>query len=158
MAEQPQPKQRPGWNLDGRSRFAATIAFAFCAFHPHVFRMNLLPFGKLAEYKPRHFVPEGIDLGNWENIAPLFDQLDNRAAACKSVPEFERWLLDWGEFSAALDQESSCRYIAMTCHTDNEQAKSAYLHFVEKVEPELKPRQFKLSQLFVAHPLRTELD
>src|SRR5437868_15527836 len=97
--------------------------------------MNLLPFGKLAEYKPRKFVPVGTDLGNWEAIAPLFDELQARAGQCKSGGEFERWLLDWSELSAALDQESSCRYIAMTCHTDNEEAKRAYLHFVENVDP-----------------------
>jgi len=119
--------------------------------------MNLLPFGKLTEYKPRHFVPAGIDLGNWEAIAPLFDRLDERAPECKSLAEFERWILDWSELSAALDQESACRYIAMTCHTDDEQAKRDYLHFIEKVDPELKPRQFKLAQLFVSHPLRSEL-
>src|SRR5712671_95862 len=115
--------------------------------------MNLLPFGKLAEYKPRKFVPSGSDLGNGEAIAPLFDQLESRARQARAITDFERWLVDWSELSAALDQESSCRYIAMTCHTDNEQAKNAYLHFVEKVEPELKPRQFKLAQMFVSHSL-----
>src|ERR1043165_8582497 len=119
--------------------------------------MNLLPFGKLDPYRPRRFVPADADLGNWENIAPFFEQLEARASKCKTVGEFEQWLLDWGELSASLDQESSCRYIAMTCHTDNEQAKAAYLHYVEKVDPELKPRQFKLAQLYVQHPLRSKL-
>lgn len=119
--------------------------------------MNLLPFGKLTEYRPRRFVPADLDLGNWDAIAPLFDQLEQRAGHCKGVADFERWLLDWSEVSAALDQESSFRHIAMTCHTDNEQAKAAYLHFVEKVDPQLKPRQFKLSQLFVSHPFRSRL-
>ena len=36
-----------------------------------------------------------------------------------SAAELERWLLDWSELSAALDEESSRRYIAMTCHTNN---------------------------------------
>src|SRR5882724_4971538 len=119
--------------------------------------MNLLPFGKLTEYKPRKFVPSGTDLGNWEAIAPLFERLESRASQCKSAAEFERWLLDWSELSAALDQESSCRYIAMTCHTDNEDAKRAYLHFVENVEPQIKPRQFKLAQTYVEHRLRSQL-
>ena len=41
--------------------------------------MNLLPFGKLPAYKPRKFVPPTIDLGDWPQIAPLFDQLEKRA-------------------------------------------------------------------------------
>jgi oligoendopeptidase F len=119
--------------------------------------MNLLPFGKLAAHKPRKFVPQKIDLGDWPQIAPLFGQLENRAQQIKSAAELEKWLLDWSELNAALDEESSRRYIAMTCHTDNADAEKAYLYFVENVEPQLKPRQFALEQIYVAHLLREKL-
>jgi len=119
--------------------------------------MELLPFGVLPPYRPRKFLPQQFDLGDWKQIAPLFDQLETCYQELKSQAELERWLLDWSELSAALDEESSRRYIAMTCHTDNAEAEQAYLHFVEKIDPELKPRQFKLSQLYVAHPLREKL-
>jgi len=119
--------------------------------------MNLLPFGKLPPHKPRTFVPEKIDLGDWPQIAPLFDQLEKRAPQIKSTSELEKWLLGWSELNAALDEESSRRYIAMTCHTDNADAEKAYLHFVENVEPELKPRQFALEKIYAAHPLRGKL-
>ena len=119
--------------------------------------MNLLPFGKLTAYRPRTFVPQTVDLGDWLQIAPLFDQLENRAAPCQTAADLEHWLLDWSELNAALDEESSRRYIAMTCHTDSPEAEKAYLHFVEHVEPELKPRQFALEKLYVAHPLRGQL-
>jgi oligoendopeptidase F len=119
--------------------------------------MNLLPFGKLPPAKPRSFVPPAINLGDWPQIAPLFDQLEVRAAQATSAVAFEKWLLDWSELSAALDEEASRRNIAMTCHTDSAEAEKAYLHFVENVEPQLKPRQFALEQLYVAHPCRVEL-
>jgi oligoendopeptidase F len=119
--------------------------------------MNLLPFGKLPPHKPRTFVPQKIDLGDWPQIAPLFGRLENRAPQIKTAAELEKWLLDWSELNAALDEESSRRYIAMTCHTDNADAEKAYLHFVEHVEPQLKPRQFALEQIYVAHPLREKL-
>ena len=119
--------------------------------------MDLLPFANLPAHKPRRFVPLRIDLGDWEQIAPLFEQLETRAAACADAASLESWLLDWSELSAALDEESSKRYIAMTCHTDNAEAESAYLHFVEKVEPQIKPRQFKLAQVHVNHPVREKL-
>src|SRR5260370_40400752 len=45
----------------------------------------------------------------------------------------------------------------MTCHTDNAQAQKAYLHFIEQIEPRLKPRQFKLAQLYLAQPFRSQL-
>jgi oligoendopeptidase F len=119
--------------------------------------MNLLPFGILPPAKPRSFVPSEIDLGEWPQIAPLFDQLEARMAQAKSVADLEKWLLDWSELSAALDEEASRRNIAMTCHTDNAEAEKAYLYFVEHVEPQLKPRQFALEQLYVAHPQRKNL-
>jgi oligoendopeptidase F len=119
--------------------------------------MNLLPFGKPPAYRPRTFVPQTVDLGDWPQIAPLFDQLENRSAHCKTAADLERWLLDWSELNAALDEESSRRYIAMTCHTDSPDAEKAYLHFVEHVEPQLKPRQFALEKIYVAHPLRNQL-
>jgi oligoendopeptidase F len=111
--------------------------------------MNLLPFDALPAHKPRRFVPEQIDLGDWAQLAPLFDKLQTRASECKSIAELESWVLDWGELSAAVDEESSKRYIAMTCHTDNAQAEKAYLHFVEKIDPELKPRQFELEKIYI---------
>lgn len=119
--------------------------------------MNLLPFGKLTAAKPRSFVPENSDLGDWPQIAPLFDELEARAAKAETSADLECWLLDWSELNAALDEEASRRYIAMTCHTDNAEAEKAYLHFVENVEPELKPRQFALEKIYAGHSCRPEL-
>ena len=119
--------------------------------------MNLLPFGKLPPAKPRSFVPTEIDLGDWPQIAPLFDKLEANIAQAKSVADLEKWILDWSELSAALDEEGSRRNIAMTCHTDSAEAEKAFLHFVENVEPQLKPRQFALEKLYVAHPQRKQL-
>ena len=116
-----------------------------------------LPFATLPVHKPRSFLPAQIDLGDWSKIAPFFDQLEKQAAECKSVADLEKWLLDWSELSAALDEESARRYIGMTCHTDDPGAELAYLHFVEKIEPELKPRQFRLAHVYVEHPLRKQL-
>lgn len=119
--------------------------------------MTLLPFGTPAPYKPRRFAPAELNLGDWEAIAPLFDRLETRAGECAAVADLEQWLLDVGELYAALDQESSCRYIAMTCHTDNAEAEKAYLQFVEQIEPKLKPRQFALAKVFLGHALRGQL-
>ena len=119
--------------------------------------MNLLPFGQLPPHRPRRFVPVEADLSDWTQIAPLFDTLEARAPQCTAVATLERWLLDWGELNAALEEEYSRRYIAMTCHTDSPEAEKAYLHVVEQIEPQLKPRQFKLEQLFASHPLCAQL-
>lgn len=119
--------------------------------------MSLLPFQNLPIHTPRTFVPQDANLGNWAEIKPLFDLLEQRIGRVTTGEELERWLLDWSELSAALDEESSKRYIAMTCHTDNPEAEKAYLEFVEKIEPSLKPHQFKLEQLYLANPARQHL-
>ncbi len=119
--------------------------------------MSLLPFGALPAHKPRRFVPAQVDFGDWSQVEPLFARLENQIGKCQSASELEQWLQDWGELSAALDEEASRRHIAMTCHTDNADAEKAFLHFVEHVEPQLKPRQFQLEKLFIAHPQRSKL-
>jgi oligoendopeptidase F len=130
-------------------------------FHPLAFHylpwMNLLPFDALPPHRPRRFVPQQVDFGDWTQIEPLFEQLEARIAERHSPAELEQWLMDWSELSAALDEESSRRYIAMSCHTDNTEAEKAYLDFVENIEPKLKPRQFQLEKLFIAHPQRRQL-
>ena len=119
--------------------------------------MSSLPFNELPAYKPRRFVPAQINLGDWEQIAPLLVRLEDAAPKCATLGAFEQWLLDAGELSAALDEESSRRYITMTCHTDDPAAEKSYLDFVENIEPELKPKQFQLAQLYLQHPLRPAL-
>jgi len=119
--------------------------------------MDLLPFQSLPAYRPRRFMPQNVDLGVWDQVAPLFDRLEAEAAQCTTPKQLEGWLLNWSEAGAALDEEASKRYIAMTCHTDHPEAEKAYLHFVENIEPCLKPRQFKLAQLYVQHPARRQL-
>lgn len=119
--------------------------------------MNLLPFGELKPYKARAFVPAEVNWSDWKQIEPLFDALEKRAAECKTAQDFERWLLDGSELMAALDEEGSRRYIAMTCHTEDPEAEKAYLHFVENIDPQIKPRNFKLSEIYLKHPLRKQL-
>jgi oligoendopeptidase F len=119
--------------------------------------MNPLPFNSLPAHKPRRFVPNDINLGDWEQIAPLFDKLRSRAGACATAADLEYWLFDWSELTSALDEESTKRYIAMTCHTEDPEAEKAYLHFIEKIEPQLKPSQFELAKIYVAHAAREKL-
>jgi oligoendopeptidase F len=116
--------------------------------------MNLLPFDKLPAYAPRRFVPNDTDLGDWTQIAPLFDQLETWAPQCRTAAEFEAWILHGGELTAALNEEAAKRYIAMTCHTDNADAEKAYLHFIEQIEPQIKPRQFALEKLYLDQAVR----
>jgi oligoendopeptidase F len=88
----------------------------------------------------------------------LFDRLDEDLSAVTTAAGLAAWLLAWGELSAALDEESARRYVAMTCQTDDLEAERAYLHFVEQIEPRTKPRQFDLERRYLAHPAYPGLD
>ena len=119
--------------------------------------MELLPFGDLPAYKPRNFVPADFKVSGWDVIEPLFDQLENDLESCESSASLEAWLLKVSEVGAILDEDGSRRYIAMTCHTSSDEAKGAYLDFVENIEPHLKERFFQLAKKFVSHPQRENL-
>jgi oligoendopeptidase F len=119
--------------------------------------MSLLPFGKLPAFRERTFVPVDVDLGDWSAVAPLYDRLESELAGCRTAAELEAWIVRSGELGAALDEEGSRRYIAMTCHTDDADTEKAYLEFVEKIEPEIKSLQFRLAKAYVEHPLRDRL-
>ena len=76
--------------------------------------MSLLPFHDLPPGKPRRFVPAQVDLGDWTQLAPLFDRLEIAGSQASTVASLEQWLVDWSELGAAMDEESCRRYIAMT--------------------------------------------
>src|SRR5688572_8938018 len=120
--------------------------------------MSSLPFGELPRFQPRRFLPAAkLNVGDWLKIAPFFDYLEFRAPQCATAADLEAWLSDWSELGTALGEESSRRYIAMSCHTDDPQARQSYLDFVEQVLPQVETRQFRLAKLFRSHPLRPAL-
>lgn len=96
---------------------------------------------------PRAFVPAKIDLGEWTQIEPLFDELERRPIDTKEA--LEHWLLDWSELSAVLQEEHNVRSIRMTCQTDDPERERAFFHFVEKIEPKLKESYHRLHVRYV---------
>ncbi len=103
----------------------------------------------------RRFVPPGADMGDWAQLEPIFDALDARPIDTPN--QLEQWLLDQSDLAACLAEESSKRYVAMTCHTDDSQVEAAYLHFVEEISPRCKPRWHRLRVRYVNAPARAGL-
>lgn len=102
------------------------------------------------------FVPADLDASSWENLRPLYQALLERELRCETC--LERLVLDRSELDAAAREAFVNLYIAMTCHTDDEAAKKAYLDYVEHVEPELKKAGFELDRAVVSSPHRGGLD
>ena len=111
-----------------------------------------LMFEKISIYTPRQFVPANINLGNWKELNPLFKKLEEQLDTSSTAENLEQVILNWEELSAAIAEEGSKRYIAMTCQTEDKDAEKAYLEFVEKIEPEEKECNFLLSEKLTKHP------
>jgi oligoendopeptidase F len=104
---------------------------------------------------PRRFVPTGADMGRWEDLDPLFRQLlDARPA---SPAALERWLEDASELMAAIDEERTRRYVAMTCQTDDAERERAFLTYIEEIMPKVKPLADRLDQAYLNSPHRAAL-
>ena len=110
---------------------------------------------RLPREYPRRFVPDDADLGDWSQIEPLFDALDERPIDTRD--QLEGWLADWSELMACIHEEGSVRHIRMTIDTNNEDFENAYLHFISEIQPKLKPRQHALQERYVRSPAREEL-
>jgi len=104
---------------------------------------------------PRRFVPAGADAGDWAQIEPLFQRLLDQVP--DSPAALERWLEDVSELKAALGEERTRRYVAMTCQTDDPERERAYLDFVEHIIPKLKPMAHALDEAYLRSPHRRML-
>ena len=103
----------------------------------------------------RTFVPQDMDISDFSRIEPLYKALLGRPV---DTPEqLDKWLRDVSELSAAIDEYGSRRYIDKSCHTDDAAIEKAYLHFVENVEPQIKPLHFALQRKFMQSPARPKL-
>ncbi|MFM1873918.1 MAG: hypothetical protein RL398_3340 [Planctomycetota bacterium] len=102
------------------------------------------------------FVPTGLDAGVVEQLEPLFDDLLTRQVP--DGPTLERWLVDESELFAKVHAEVARRYVRMTCHTDDESAKQAFLHMEQEVMPRVKVLADRLDKKFLACPALHQLD
>ncbi len=102
------------------------------------------------------YVPEGLDGSRWDLLEPLYQGLIRRDLHCRNC--LEQLILDRSELDACAGEAASNLYINMTCHTDDEKARQAYLAFVEQVQPKLKEAAFELDRKIVSSPFAADLD
>ena len=85
----------------------------------------------------RSFLPTNFSFSTWNEIAPFFNELNDRSI--NSVDELHKWLLDRSELEAAVQEDFGWRYIRMSCDTTNEQLSHDYNFFVTEIQPQLSP-------------------
>jgi oligoendopeptidase F len=103
----------------------------------------------------RRFVPAGIDPADFSQLEPLYRRLLDQPVS--TAAELEQWLSDFSELTSVVDEYGSRRYIDKSCHTEDAQIEQRYLHFVENVEPKIKPLYFQLQKKFLDSPARSSL-
>jgi len=99
---------------------------------------------------------ESLDATKWPEIKPQFHELLDREI--DSAEALEAWLMELGRFSAYVGETGSMLYVNMTCDTENEEIKQAYLDFVENVEPELAKMGDLLNRKLAENPYADQLD
>ena len=103
----------------------------------------------------RQFVPTDLDVAQWPQLEKLYVALRDRPI--RSAKELERWLLDFSELSSVVDEYGTRRYIAKSCHTDDPKIEARYLHFIEQIDPKIKPLAFAQQKRFLESPYRSAL-
>ena len=102
------------------------------------------------------FVPNELDATSWEQLEPLYENLASRSL--HDVNQLEMMIQDESELREWVSEAGSRLYVSMTCSTDDEEKKSAYLDFVQNVEPKLSAIGDRLNRLIMESPAVNELD
>ncbi len=108
---------------------------------------------KLERSFPLRWLSSDLDFDDWAALEPRFAELERRA----STKDLPAWIRDWSELESAFNEESSRRYVAMTCDTENATKEKRYLHLETVIGPLAKPRWQALKKLYLDHPGRRRL-
>lgn len=109
---------------------------------------GVLDPAELPREYPRRFLPPDLPAGEWEALAPLFQDLEKRPLDSKA--EVEKTLFDLSELLAAVEEEGAIPYIRMTGDTTNPEYERAYLQFLENVVPKVEEHLHRLRLRFIA--------
>ncbi len=99
---------------------------------------------------------DGLDARNWDEIKPIYQEFLDREI--DSPEALESWLIELGRFEAYVSETGSMLYVNMTCDTEDEKIKQAYLDFVEQVQPELAKVGDLLNRKLAESPFADALD
>lgn len=102
------------------------------------------------------FLPADFAAGDVSAVEERFLQLESRTL--DSITALERFLLDESTLHSHVTAEVARRYIRMTCHTNDAEARERFLAMEREVVPRVKVLGDKLDQRFLASPALDRLD
>lgn len=105
---------------------------------------------------PRAFVPDDIDLGDWNSFEPLFNELLNRKINSREA--LEKWFLDESELFAVMLEENARLRVATACATEDKDAEAAFIGFMQNIVSKASSMEHQLNLKEVASPYLNDLD
>jgi len=102
------------------------------------------------------FSPSNLDCSDFAQLEPLYQQLLDRPI--ESADELMHWLTDLSQLQAAISEYGSRCNIDHSCHTDDQDIEKTYMHWVEKVQPKIKPFGFEISKKYLACGFADQLE
>ena len=105
---------------------------------------------------PRHYLPAGFVIKDWESLRPYFQELEERNL--ESTASLTQWLKDASELEAAISEEACWRQIKMTCDTENKELEAAFNFFMMDIQPQMQPFADRLNKKLLDCPFANELD
>jgi oligoendopeptidase F len=104
----------------------------------------------------RKYIPANYDITTWEALMPFYQELESRVL--NGTEDLLAWLHDSDELDAMLQEEGSRRFIAMTCHTNDEAAVARYTAFLTELSPHITEHRQALVRKYYDSPHRAGLD
>ena len=95
------------------------------------------------------YVNDDFDPSSWKEVEAYTEELLNRKISCSKC--LEGIIRDASELSEHISEKGALLYIGMTCDTENEEKKGAFLDFVENVRPKLSEFSDSLNRRIVGH-------
>tara|TARA_A100001388_G_scaffold123926_1_gene91503 strand:+ start:20752 stop:22497 length:1746 start_codon:yes stop_codon:yes gene_type:complete len=95
------------------------------------------------------YVDDDFDPSSWKEVEAYTEELLNREISCSKC--LEGIIRDASELSEHISEKGALLYIGMTCDTENEEKKGAFLDFVENVRPKLSEFSDSLNRRIVGH-------
>ncbi len=115
-----------------------------------------MPYSADIQKLPRHFLPAGFSITDWQSLEPYLQHLENRLIG--SVADLEQWLKDASELEAVISEDACWRQIKMTCDTENKTLEDSFTYFMMEIQPKVQPYSDRLNRKLIACPFTKELD
>ncbi len=110
----------------------------------------------IAHAPARTYVPQSLDPADWGQLQPLYQRLLDRPL--RTAIELGHLLADYSELSAVVSEYAARVRIDQTCHTDDAAIEARFMHYIQQIEPRIKPLAFALQKKVVESPCAAKLD